>query len=466
MRIEPYPFDDDGCRELSEHPMGLNWPVVYILHSDGEVYVGETGSAANRMRNHLDNPDRRGLTWVKVVFDGTYNKSVVLDFEQTLIRLFSADRKFAVQNRNAGQSYRHEYFGREEYRKALPSLWNELRSAYRMANLDYESLVGSDLFRYSPYTALTEEQRGVSRRVVMHMVESLASGVPGASVVNGTAGTGKTLLAMSLLLTLAEASRPVSAGDEVERAEYVGEDCDVRSLSDYVGEHGPLRIGLVFPMESLRNTIAKVLDGACGCLADVSILPPHRVASEEFSDGFDVLIVDEGHRLKKRRNLSYYAEFDGACEKLGLDKGTANQMDWIVARSRYQVVFYDEHQHVSGMDVTDREFRRSLEGVDVEDHRLTSQMRCLAGDGYERYVRDVLTAPANGARSSTRPYSSSESSTTSRRWCRRSAAWTPTPVSRGPSPGSPGPGRRTGSRPTSRSTGTTTSGTPPAPDGC
>lgn len=38
-----------------------NWPIVYTLDNDRQIYIGETGSALRRLSEHSKNKDNRSL---------------------------------------------------------------------------------------------------------------------------------------------------------------------------------------------------------------------------------------------------------------------------------------------------------------------------------------------------------------------------------------------------------------------
>jgi len=63
--------------------------------------------------------------------------------------------------------------------------------------------------------------------------------------------------------------------------------------------------------------------------------------SEVIKDKYDILIVDEAHRLRRRVNLmpGLYHTFDNVNQKLNIRDG--DELDWIIARSQYQILFYD-----------------------------------------------------------------------------------------------------------------------------
>ena len=100
MELKTYDFDSDNCELVGVEKHGKNWPVVYLIHNDTSMYIGETNSFQNRFRQHLDNPNRKQLTTISFVDDDEFNKSAVLDIEQGLIRLCGADGKFRLDRKS------------------------------------------------------------------------------------------------------------------------------------------------------------------------------------------------------------------------------------------------------------------------------------------------------------------------------------------------------------------------------
>ena len=75
--------------------------------------------------------------------------------------------------------------------------------------------------------------------------------------------------------------------------------------------------------------------------------------------------------------------------ELGLP-ADATELDWIIHSSRMQLLFYDSDQSVRPSDITSDMFRQVLSSRSVSRLQLRSQLRCLGGDDYIRYVHDVL----------------------------------------------------------------------------
>ena len=112
FQIRDYKFNQQAvnCLALEDH-LEENWPVVYQIYNNREIYIGETTNLKNRMNQHLANEEKSSLRQgaVKVIFDETFNKSAALDLESYLIQYFSGDGKFKVLNRNDGMCDRDYY---------------------------------------------------------------------------------------------------------------------------------------------------------------------------------------------------------------------------------------------------------------------------------------------------------------------------------------------------------------------
>ncbi|MEC5260227.1 DUF2075 domain-containing protein [Bacillus amyloliquefaciens] len=97
------------------------------------------------------------------------------------------------------------------------------------------------------------------------------------------------------------------------------------------------------------------------------------------SGEFDVLIVDEAHRLNEKSGL-----FNNLGE---------NQIKEIINASKLSVFFIDEHQRVTLKDIgstdTILKFSKELD-AQVTNMKLDSQFRCNGSDGYISWLDDVL----------------------------------------------------------------------------
>ena len=67
---------------------------------------------------------------------------------------------------------------------------------------------------------------------------------------------------------------------------------------------------------------------------------------------FDILLVDEAHKLKRRVNLgTQFRRFDEVNEELGLPKGSS-QVQWVLDQAKLPIFFYDPRQFVGPSCVT------------------------------------------------------------------------------------------------------------------
>lgn len=369
-------------------PRHSNWPVVYTLDGLDEIYVGESLNATARMRQHLDSAAKIHLTTARVVIDETFNKSVCLDLESFLIRLLAGDGKFEVLNRNEGITNAN-YFGRENYRKTFDAIFDELREQ-GIFTRSVRQIQNTDLFKLSPFKALTPDQAVAIEDILNGLFDDLDAGVGSRIVIRGDPGTGKTVVAIFLMKLLSD----IKTADTT-----VPPDTDSILSEFFVPGYPELlagfRFGLVVPQQSLRRSIQKVFRKTPG-LDERMVLTPFQVG--ESLDRFDLLIVDEAHRLNHRANQPSGVQnkkFADINHRLfGTDEPGLTQLDWITTQSNHQIFLLDAAQRVRPADVPMAALD-SLLGPADEQHRmytLTSQMRVHAGADYVGYIRALLSS--------------------------------------------------------------------------
>lgn len=384
----------------------VNWPVVYVLESAGStrqptIYVGETVSAASRMRQHLQNPSKSGFRRVRVVIDETFNKSACLDLESHLIRWLAGDGHFTVLNGNEG-IIDARYYEREQYRENFREIFEQLRSE-GIFQRSIPEIENSDLFKLSPFKVLTREQAIAVEQIMESVLEDLAGQNQSTSVIQGNPGTGKTIVAIYLMKLLADI-RDYQDTDEIEQDSLFSE--------FFVPENRQLlkraHIGLVVPQQSLRESIRRVFKKTPGVSPD-QVLDPFDVGKSPTP--YDLLIVDETHRLNQRANQSSgmrNRDFTQINERLfGSDDHSKTQLDWIKAQSAHRVLLVDELQSVRPADLP-REVLLSEISDAQRSHRhfpLALQMRVHADADYVGFIRELLRGDARpGHRPDLGPY--------------------------------------------------------------
>src|SRR5690554_4626415 len=101
LKIKEFSFPKD-LSILRQEKYGQNWPVVYLIHNNKEIYIGETYNLHTRMKQHSDNPEKQIFKKLQLISDADFNKSATLDIESSLIKYMSADGKFTVTNKTGG----------------------------------------------------------------------------------------------------------------------------------------------------------------------------------------------------------------------------------------------------------------------------------------------------------------------------------------------------------------------------
>lgn len=364
-----------------------NWPVVYTLNNHRSVYVGESLNAVSRMRQHLESAEKQGLRSVRIVVDDTFNKSVCLDLESFLIRMFSGDGRFQVLNRNDGVT-NAEYFDRHAYQETFTKIFEQLRAS-GLFDKRIPEIVNSDLFKLSPFKALNKDQEIVVEDIVQGLLADRASGIDSTAVVEGGPGTGKTIVAIYLIKLLVD----IQNGNDHDNPDAESVFSEFFELDRRALLHGA-RIGLVVPQQSLRASIRKVFARTPG-LHKSMVLTPYDVANAD--DEFDLLVVDETHRLTQYGAQAMgtltkaYRETSQRLAAPGEEWERLTQIDWIMRRSRHQVFLLDEGQGVRPIDVPTSALQGLRAAARDRSYPLMTQMRVKAGDDYIGYVRDVLS---------------------------------------------------------------------------
>jgi len=424
-------------QDVQNAQLGENWPVVYLLHNDNYnmsginrklLYIGETTSAARRMMEHFAASNtnyhaRAKLDVAHIIFDQTFNKSAILDIEQELIHMFSADSsKYELQNRNDGQSSQHQYYDRDQYITSLREIWEELRkNPINMAIDSFDKVRNSNLFKYSPFTALTPQQNKVCEQIVDSLIDAICNGKDYNAVISGVAGTGKTVVLIKVLSELmhianspvvTQAPAPASSFPTSPKSSVEFNDDEENSDKEQARQikasrlksaiPNGLKLAYVVPLSELLQPFKNVIKAVCGddsivkCATEVANTPGQ----------FDVIFIDESHRLgtinKFGTNKNPYKL---ACiNSLGVSytpgmKNPPTELDWVDKKSKCCVYVYDEGQKVRS--------HNSIEHVDfdrivlrkpfTDQYVLTAQMRCKAGDKYVKFLDDLFNNTITGS---------------------------------------------------------------------
>ena len=200
----------------------------------------------------------------------------------------------------------------------------------------------SSLFDGNQAYVLLDEQK-----VAFERARVIARGATQKSVViiKGGPGTGKSVISVNLLGAL---------------------------LRD------DLNVTFVAPNSSFRDTLMKRLARDQSPLRIRNIFKGSSGYFDSKSNDFDVLIVDEAHRLKRKGAFMYRG---------------MNQVDDVINAARTSIFFIDDDQAVRPEDIgTINEIQRIAKQYSAQlyEMELVAQFRCAGAEGYINWLNDVL----------------------------------------------------------------------------
>ena len=179
--------------EYGNQPYLSNWPMLYIMENGKQAYVGQSNHVKTRMGEHLSKVQKRIFDKVHFIYSKKFNQSVTFDYEAKLIQYFVADELFEVTNGNGGMADK-DYFDRANYDEEFYKLWRKLQRE-KLAKHSIEEIENSDLFKYSPFKELNDDQREAVDNIIGAIKENDSQTI----VVNGMPGSGKTIVAVYIL---------------------------------------------------------------------------------------------------------------------------------------------------------------------------------------------------------------------------------------------------------------------------
>jgi DUF2075 family protein/predicted GIY-YIG superfamily endonuclease len=378
FEINKIEFNNNGLNSIQlQYFVADNWPIVYILNNEGvkQAYVGETTDTNSRMFSHLQSQSKNHLKEAHFISSKKFNKSATLDIESNLIKYLHADGKFKLLNGNLGL-VNHSYYQRDEYYSSLfREIWNSLISK-GIANHSLEHISNSDLFKYSPYKTLSLDQR----KNLMLIIDALISDSKKSIFVEGGAGTGKTIIAIFLFKLM------LTSDEDFNYKEFGEDELEFINKVKLLKQKYPSpKMGLVIAMSSFRKTIKNVFSNIEG-LNHKMVIGPSDLSKTKY----DIVFVDEAHRLRKRVNLTNYASFDNTARALGLIPNETDELEWTQQQSLKALYFYDPKQSIKPSDVNPEEFNKIKGSSNSKTVQLYSQFRSKGGNGYVKFVDDLL----------------------------------------------------------------------------
>ena len=374
---ERYDFNKNSLKEINQNIWVKNqWPLVYFIQNEAKkvAYVGESTNFSNRIKNHLANSKKaNAFNQISIIGSDKFNKSATLDIESKLIQYISSEGTYELQNGNHGL-INHNYYQQDLYKNLFKDIWGKLIEN-KIVSKSLEEIENTELFKYSPYKSLNEDQYNS----VLEIIEALTKKKTSKIFIKGSAGTGKTILATYLIKLLGSDVSDTNMDDFSDN-----EIQEINLIRAYKIKYPKAEIGFVVAMSSLRKTLQNVFRKIPELKSSMIISP-----SDTFKKKYDLLIIDEAHRLRQYKNIGWMGVFKKNNQKLGLDN-TGTELDWIIANSTNQIFFYDSAQSVKPSDIPSSHFDKLLNEPNTIEIELKSQMRSNGGNDYITFVDDLL----------------------------------------------------------------------------
>ena len=192
---------------------------------------------------------------------------------------------------------------------------------------------------------MIDSQKIAYEYAVMHAMNTMMSHSKNVFIVKGGPGTGKSVLAVNLLIELTRRNMTCF---------YVTKNAAPRKVYEKILKGGAKKTPINHLFQSSGNFV------------------------EEKNNAIDCLIVDEAHRLSEKSRFTGYGE---------------NQIKEIIRAAKFSVFFLDENQRVTlkdiGKESTIIEFANEL-GAGIYRYELESQFRCNGSDCYIAWLDNVL----------------------------------------------------------------------------
>lgn len=350
----------DKLRQPEQNTL-KNGNVVYIYKGtkSKKVYIGQTKHFVERNKQHYNGQEEKfniaAFDQVIILVSSYFNGSALDDVESQLITYFIADNPQSknqlvqydndeIINRTNGNSV-NDYREREKValEVILPFWENELYQNGWVSTPTLEELRTRALVKYSPIKKLTVEQDNLLKEINSNPDKSF--------VINGDAGTGKTVLLTHLVAIL-------------------------------LNEQPNKRIAVVLQPNWIKT--AKGIFKVYGMNnSNLTIATSTKLINAD--ENYDVVIVDESHKLS-RYSTKQMASFNRVYK--GRFAHDNNHLEPLKKMGSQIVLMYDVLQAIRPANMTRAQFNEATK--DFKKRYLKTQFRIQAPAGKNYTSEDFV----------------------------------------------------------------------------
>lgn len=352
------------------------YPIVYILYNRNEknrptAYIGQTVQVDKRMRAHLKDSKRKGLTDTLLIGNEKFNQSAIYNIETNLINHFIGDEKFKLQNvSQTRQIQTHGYYDKNYYDTILfNEIWEYLRQN-GLADNSSDVIQNKDIYKVSPYKELSPKQLEIKNEIIEYCKKSVDSTKEKVFMIEGEAGTGKSVVLASLYNTLQDLAKDKTSS--------------ISGTDNYLlVNHGEMIKTYHSIAESLPN------------LKKNHILRPTSFINEMDKKGkkADIVLIDEAHLLltkEDRYNNFYYK----------------NQLEEIIKRSKITIFIFDPKQILRTKSYWTKGLMEQIDQqYGFEHYSLTDQFRMKSSEDTLKWIDNFHSKKISKLPKSTEDYS-------------------------------------------------------------
>ena len=341
---------------------------IYQGTSSKKIYIGQTRHFIERHKEHYNGREEKfnnaHFNRVIILFSVYLDNGTALDdVESQLITYFNADRKNAssqyvffddneVINRTAGNSVT-EYRDRENVSSdVIIPYWEDVLFPHRwVMTPTLGELRTRALVKYSPIKLLTDEQTELIREIIDNQKKNY--------VINGDAGTGKTVLLTHLVASILKNKKNFKIGVVVQpNWEATGKE--------------------IFKIFGMNNE-------------NLNVTTSTKIITEYINDGdgYDLIVVDESHKLS-RRGSKQLATFNSVYNAPKFSN-CQSHLEILQKISKQVILMYDVLQAIRPANISRTEFAKLTDSYEKKFLKTQFRIQAPKGKSYtsEDYVNGI-----------------------------------------------------------------------------